>query len=392
MHSLFDNRFGILSIFILFGAFNGYLLTLIFLFFRKGYGLANRILALLIFIFALRLTEVCLLVYGQIWQYPYFSGTTFPLLFLLGPLYYLYTRRLLHPDFRVTWRQTWMIIPTILEYINSWDWLTLDPVVKSQYLKSNPIWELPNVPIQVYFILGIGLAHTSTYLYFSYKIIRNHQLVFINTISNNNALNRLNWLKKLTFGACLYTGSYLVVYILLLSFNQYGTIIDRAWLLILSFLIHTIGYIAIKQPEYFAEPLPDSTPTATTTNAKYRKSALSITQAKSYLNQLTTHMEEKKPYLQDDLKAFELASALNIPLHHFSQVLTQEYGSNFFDFINSYRVEETKRLLQNPSKKHLTILALAHEAGFNNKASFNRAFKKFSGLTPSQFIKHSIKI
>ena len=95
-------------------------------------------------------------------------------------------------------------------------------------------------------------------------------------------------------------------------------------------------------------------------------------------------MDSNKPYLKNDLKISELADALAVPAYHLSQVINDEFLVNFYDFINKYRVEEAKKLLIEDNRNY-KILAIAYEVGFNSKATFNRVFKKFTDLTPSEF-------
>ena len=87
------------------------------------------------------------------------------------------------------------------------------------------------------------------------------------------------------------------------------------------------------------------------------------------------------------MRLADLATPLNLSAHNLSQVLNQEVGGCFFEVVNRYRVEEAKRLLQDPAKGHLSLLAIAFEAGFNNKNSFNRECKSQVGSTPSAYLK-----
>jgi len=81
------------------------------------------------------------------------------------------------------------------------------------------------------------------------------------------------------------------------------------------------------------------------------------------------------------------AEKVSIPPYHLSQVINTCFNQNFFDFINSYRIKDSRRLLseQDPDKK--TIIEILYETGFNSKSVFNTAFKKHTGMTPSQFRK-----
>ncbi len=96
-------------------------------------------------------------------------------------------------------------------------------------------------------------------------------------------------------------------------------------------------------------------------------------------------MEENKPYLDIDLTIHDLSGALNIPRHYLTQIINEKLNRNFYQFINEYRVEEVKRLLQDPAYKKYTFTAIAFEAGFNSKSSFNSVFKETVGKTPSQY-------
>jgi len=66
-------------------------------------------------------------------------------------------------------------------------------------------------------------------------------------------------------------------------------------------------------------------------------------------------------------------------------VINSLQGQNFYDFVNQYRVEEVKQLMNSPKATQMTLLGLGMEAGFKSKASFNRAFKKFTKMTPSEY-------
>ena len=95
-------------------------------------------------------------------------------------------------------------------------------------------------------------------------------------------------------------------------------------------------------------------------------------------------MLEQKVYLNPKLTLAELANTLNTSANNLSQVINQYEKVNFFDFVNTFRIEEFKQ--QAKKNPHFSILALALEAGFNSKSSFNSLFKKHTGQTPSQFL------
>ena len=96
-------------------------------------------------------------------------------------------------------------------------------------------------------------------------------------------------------------------------------------------------------------------------------------------------MDEDKPYLNPDLTLSELAKQLGISSNLLSQVINTCFGRNFNDFVNGYRVEAIKEKLQAGEQKTKSFLGIAFDCGFNSKATFNRTFKKFTQLSPSEF-------
>ena len=101
---------------------------------------------------------------------------------------------------------------------------------------------------------------------------------------------------------------------------------------------------------------------------------------------LTAHIKESKPYLSHDLTIRKLSQQVDIPPHVLSWLINKHFQQSFVEFINSYRIEEAKHLLNQSTIK---ILAVALESGFSNKTSFNRTFKKLVGMAPSEYRNNS---
>jgi len=118
---------------------------------------------------------------------------------------------------------------------------------------------------------------------------------------------------------------------------------------------------------------------------KYEKTILSEELREKYGAILTRYMENEKPYLDPDLNLRTLSNQVNIPSHHLSQVINSKFGQNYYDFINSYRIKESIRLLNEDVSGAKTILEILYETGFNSKSVFNTFFKKYTNPTPTQF-------
>ncbi len=96
-------------------------------------------------------------------------------------------------------------------------------------------------------------------------------------------------------------------------------------------------------------------------------------------------MQSEKPYLDDKLTLQKLAEQIKLPEKQLSSLINQQTGKHFFDFINEFRINDAKSLLK--SQPQLTVLEILYEVGFNSKSSFYTAFKKETGLTPTDYRK-----
>lgn len=120
---------------------------------------------------------------------------------------------------------------------------------------------------------------------------------------------------------------------------------------------------------------------------KYEKAGLSEEKSEQYFKVLIDFMEQEKIYKDPDLTLPLLAEELTISRNHLSYIINKYAGLNFYDFINSYRVEEAKKHLTGYQCITSNILEIAFEAGFKSKSTFNKIFKKYTHKTPSEFKK-----
>lgn len=221
----------------------------------------------------------------------------------------------------------------------------------------------------------------------SYYLLIAYRKRLLESVSNTDQIN-LQWLYVLFY-------LWLAISVILVPFATLT--VGRGWfstelLDVLTEIVSVafyfvVGYYGFKQTTVFTNlELKQELPLKSTTG-NYTRSGLSSTQAKDYHRQLLALMEERKPYLNGELTASELSESLGISVNHLSQVLNKEQKQNFFDFINSYRVKEVLHKMGDPSKSHLTLLAMALDSGFNSKTSFNTIFKRVTNQTPSQYYK-----
>ena len=119
----------------------------------------------------------------------------------------------------------------------------------------------------------------------------------------------------------------------------------------------------------------------------FRKQALEDSKMDEIVGRINTLILKEKIYLEPELTLKNLAEKIQLPSYQVSVAINEKLKKNFYDLINSYRVEEAKRLLLDPKNKSYTILSVGFEAGFNSKTTFNTVFKKFTGVTPTDFRK-----
>jgi YesN/AraC family two-component response regulator len=98
-------------------------------------------------------------------------------------------------------------------------------------------------------------------------------------------------------------------------------------------------------------------------------------------------MAEEKPYLDPELSLQTLAKRMEITKEDLSQVINEQLDRNFKNFINEYRIEEAKKKLLDPKEDQFVLMKIAFDVGFNSKSVFNASFKKFTGMSPSQYRK-----
>lgn len=101
-------------------------------------------------------------------------------------------------------------------------------------------------------------------------------------------------------------------------------------------------------------------------------------------------MEVEKYYLQQNLNIEEFAKRIDLPAREVSAVINKHYGTNFFEFMNSYRVAEAKRLLSDPHHADMTVLDVLLQSGFNSKSAFHRFFNRLVGMSPTEFRKQEM--
>ena len=196
----------------------------------------------------------------------------------------------------------------------------------------------------------------------------------------------LDWLRKLiyTFG-----GIWTALMVFATVHHVFGLF---SWIfcthglfLSLSVFIILIGYYGLKQNEIFIQFPDRKAQYITEQKEKYASTYLKDSEIREHVRRIKKYMVSEKPYLLANLSLPELANKLEMSSHHLSRIINEEFGVNFFDFVNQYRIKEVKSRIGNPEYKNLSLFGIALDSGFNSKSAFNRVFKKVTGITPSEY-------
>ena len=108
-----------------------------------------------------------------------------------------------------------------------------------------------------------------------------------------------------------------------------------------------------------------------------------------HIKKLEKLVFEEKRFLDSNLSLEALANELHLSRGHLSRIINSELGTSFSEYLNELRVVEAKKHLLNPAFANYTLVSIGLESGFNSKTTFNTTFKKYTGLTPSQFKKEN---
>ena len=359
----------------LFFAFLGVLLSILFWFKKTGDLFANRLLSIYTLLFSYEITYNCLqwseIIYTT--KYVHFHMTQFMLWLVYGPIVFIYVRRLTE-NVKFKKSDLLLFLPALLLFALFIPYYFLNATDKLDAIMNNQVFHyalFPNYGIWV--IIG-GMFFYGFYTYRKFK--------------NDSKIGYKEgvWLKW-------FIGSYFgfvflfALYIFLVRFNimsyKYDYFIDAG----IVFFIAMLGYFGFVQPDVFSGK---KTIAQVIPFVKYKKTGLSKALSLDLKENLLQIMENEKPYHDNDLRLDNLAELLKVSRNQTSQIINEHFNLSFFDFINKYRVEEAVELLINPEDEDVNITHIAYGVGFNNRASFYKAFKKFTNKTPSYFLKHQL--
>lgn len=213
------------------------------------------------------------------------------------------------------------------------------------------------------------------YLFYSYKLVKNYHPPY--NVQNSLSIKKVKSLFRslAVINIVLLISSLNVRYLI---YHLGGVDIGLLILISISLYLFYLAYFVVANPEKFETPV-----------IKYQSSILDTSIKSDIIERLHTFMQEHEPFRNEKLTIKELSDQVNIPARQLSQVVNETYGYSFYDMVNYYRIKEAQNLLADEKNMNLSISGIAYEVGFNSRSSFYTAFKKFTGMTPSNFQKSS---
>lgn len=352
---------------------------------KKNKTEADKILALWLIAIGIHLTLFYLFITRQVFAYPHLLGLEIPIPLMHGPLLYAYTLSVTESlPFR-RWRLL-HLVPVLLAYIIVMPFL-LSPEEHKIFVYENRGlgYETPK-RLMLWAIIISGIS----YVALSLRVLAKHTQIVKNQFSYAERIN-LAWLRYLIYGI----GAIWVCVIFRNDIAVFSSVV---------LFVIFLGYFGIKQVGIFTQAFPGDLPSgpaaeiqeetpshslAEPRKTKYLKSGLDAASSESIYRTLVQSMHEKRYYTNPELTLAELARALSVHPNNLSQVINTHEQKSFYDYINSMRVEEFKRIVSLPENQKFTLLGLAQDCGFNSKTSFNRNFKNATGLSPTEYLKQA---
>ena len=330
---------------------------------------------------------------GAYIDYPHLLGVTDSFAFLYGPLHFLYVTTYISEKPR--FKKTYLLHMTPF-FINTVIYLPFYMKDASQKIDAY-FTQVSAVPYLVEIGVIFKLILLPTYLILSWILLKRHKKNIQNYFSSKKEKDLL-WLKNFTAGVGIFWLIILTNIMLeQLVFDTPVVNIDESIMMIFQSVgIVILGYFGFKQGTVFSSLLPKENTVLEDTiktvgedkTTKYKKSGLRDEDADQHLEKLLHFMKTDKPYLNSEVTIGDISKQAGISRHAVTQIINQKLGKNFYQFVNEYRVEETKRRIIDPENANFTLLAIGFDSGFNSKSTFNTIFKNVTDMTPSQFRKN----
>jgi AraC-like DNA-binding protein len=371
-----DLNFNIFNILIISGVVHGLLFSAFVLLNRKIKN--NRYLALTVLFLSLSNLQYWAIDIHLVKLYPFFNYIFIPCHWLILPMFYLYVEKYIQKPSLPLVKKALLISPFFIVLFIQVFQVFYKIFVDDLYIIPSHFKRGIYVYIEFFsFLFNITLIILSYLKLKSYE----NELPF----NSKDLKPDARWLKQLIYIGLTICVFWLITLVIIVIYDLDKSYVFYPMWIGISALVYWMGHIGLNKSQLLEEriTLRQQRNTVIEENTTTKKASTTI----ETFHKLNNAIENKKLYLNPELNIETLSKDLDLKASTISQLVNQNTDYNFNDYINSYRVEETKKMLSDPEYSNYTIVAIGLEAGFNSKASFYRAFRKFEEMTPSEYLK-----
>ncbi|MEQ6123007.1 AraC family transcriptional regulator [Pseudotenacibaculum sp. MALMAid0570] len=350
----------------------GFFLSVVLNLRRKGDQISNLIIGVFLFSCSLFSISGAVLMSRNHYNSPTIFYVTAPFLFLFGPLLYFYFKRI-SERYRFKWVDLLHLAPFLLVLI-----LTLPIYFLTEEQKLQMIFNKGgSSPVKMLTMNLARLTSLFVYAFLTYKIYKNNK-------KEKGRTYIIKWQRNIVYLNFTFGFSYFsFVFFRKMKLLSTDTVMYPQ-VLLMALLILYIGYVAYVNPRVFSKKYLFNEKSL----LKYKKSGLTISFSEELKDRLLMLLNEDKIFKKNNINLEDLAQELGTTRHNISQVINEHFEMNFFHLINKYRIAEAKEILKSDYNRNLNIIDIAYDVGFNNKVTFNKAFKAETNMTPSDYVQY----
>lgn len=357
------------------GIFQGVVLVVI-LFVRHQHRIHHKLLACLLLVFVASLFDYLLLHSKLYHRLAHLALLSQPLLFVVGPLYYFFIRSTLECKFKFKALHLLHLTPTALPVVYLFPFYLLSFDEKVALLTSKQSQEILVLTQPILMGMIVHTVQILIYVRASLKLIA----------KDHEAPKELNERDRCLKGFGHYFSFFwMAVFATLVILSYTRSLTETTDYVIMLLATASVGVLAgmvLLKSEIWEQQYVDHSD-----QKKYAKSALSADQIEILAKELAEYMQTAKPFLDPKLRLTDVAHALSTSTNKLSQVLSLGFGKSFNDMVNEYRYHTFKAKLLSTDLSRITIYGIAQESGFNNKYTYIKIFKRFTDMTPSEYLR-----
>ena len=365
-----------LDLILLLGSGQGFILATLLWINRKGNRLSNRLLAVLIGLLALMSLAVGIPIANR---WVSFALDMLPLIVAmpLGPLIYFYTKSVLDPTFRIGRTERVHFYPVVLDLGSKFiGWIFVGGMLLGFFREQDgPAWGHIMNEYDTYADIPRWLSVTI------YLILTRHYLTHHQRVGNAEIPGNPHWLWQFVNAFLIFQLIWFIHLVPSIIPALRGPLLDKfGWypiyipIAVMIYWLGLKGYLHARNSPVNVE------------NRKVSAASIPAETVEKVVELLASAMQTDKLYLDPELTIEKLGRHLQLPPKTVSFVLNQHLQKSFNTFVNEHRIEAVKRQLINPANEHLTLTGIAFECGFNSQATFQRAFRQMTGVSPKEYI------